>query len=222
MMRETRQAILESIKRKGSTTVNEIAEEMSLSPVTVRHHLYAAMADGLIERISLRRGVGRPEHGYSLTEAGQRLFPSRYHVLTTHLLNVLKSLHDRDDVEHMLEVIVRQLLDAPEQNDALTPRERLRQLEEHFQNNDIPIRIAFVDGDEAHLELRCPYYYVSQHHPELCSIDERVIEDFLRLPMERTGCLLNGDKSCSFSIKLVEEAELSPTPDLGNMANSGN
>ena len=215
-MRETRQAILESIRRRDSTTVNDLAQELDISPVTVRHHLYALMADDLIARTPLRHGVGRPEHGYSLTEAGQRLFPSRYHVLTAHLLAVLKHLKSEDDVRSLLETIVRQLLASPEDSDGLTPRQRLRQLQDHFEAQDIPIQIRYVEGNRAHLELRCPYYYVSQYHPELCSIDAQVIEEYLRLPMERTGCLLDGDKSCSFSIQLVDHTPVTGVMETGS------
>ena len=207
-MRETRTAILESIKRRGSATVSDLAGEMEISPVTVRHHLYALMADALIERAPLRRGVGRPQHGYSLTEAGQRQFPSRYHVLTNHLLSVLKNVKSEADVEHLLETIVRQVLAIPPSEDGLSPEQRLRQLERHFQEQDIPIRLVFEDTQQhASLQMTCPYYYVSQHHPELCHVDQKVIEDMLQLPMERTSCLLDGDKSCTFTIKLVDIRE---------------
>ncbi len=215
-MRETRQAVLEHIKRKGNITVSEIAELLDVSPVTVRHHLYALMADGLVERAPLRRGVGRPEHTYSLTTAGQRLFPSRYHVLTTHLINVLKTFRSQEDVRDLLENIVRQLLLTPGERDGLTPQERLSQLEAHFQANDIPIQIRYVEGTQALLELRCPYYYVSQFHPELCTIDEQVIGEFLRLPMKRTGCLRNGDRSCSFSITLANEPVVRTPVETGS------
>ncbi|MBN2470666.1 MAG: ArsR family transcriptional regulator [Anaerolineae bacterium] len=207
-MRETRSAILESIKRRGSATVSDLAAEMAISPVTVRHHLYALMGDGLIERIPLRHGVGRPQHGYSLTDAGRRRFPSRYHVLTNHLLNVLKHVKSEADVEHLLETIVRQVLALPESADGLSAKQRLRQLERHFQEQDIPIRLSFEESQQhASLELACPYYYISQHHPELCRIDQKVIADILQLPMERTSCLLDGAKSCTFTIKLVDIQE---------------
>ncbi|GAB4570565.1 MAG: winged helix-turn-helix transcriptional regulator [Anaerolineae bacterium] len=204
-MRETRTAILESIKRRGSATVSDLAEEFGISAVTVRHHLYALMADDLIERVPIRRGVGRPQHGYSLTEEGRRRFPSRYHVLTTHLLSVLKNMKSEADVEQLLETIVRQLLAVPVEQDGLTPAQRLRRLEKHFQEHDIPIRLTLEErSDHAALELSCPYYYVSQHHPELCSVDKRVIQDVLNLPLERASCLLDGDKSCTFIIKLED------------------
>jgi DeoR family suf operon transcriptional repressor len=207
-MRETRHAVLQFIKRWGSATVNDLAAELAISPVTVRHHLYALMADNLVERVPIRRGVGRPQYGYSLTDAGRRQFPSRYHVLTTHLLNVLKNVESTVDVEELLEVIVRQLLGTPIEIDGLTPEERLKHLQAHFHSNDIPITLHLEDGEDARLTMSCPYYYVSQHHPELCHIDAKVLGDILQLPVERTGCLLDGNKSCTFSIKLVENITL--------------
>lgn len=206
-MRETRQAILANIKRRGSTTVNDLADEMEISPVTVRHHLYALMADNLIERVPIRHGVGRPQHGYSLTDTGRRQFPSRYHVLTTHLLSALKHLKSEEDVRGLLTTIVRQLIAVPPSVDGLSPEARLEQLEHHFSKNDIPISIHYEAGEDARLELSCPYYYVSQHHPELCSVDEQLIGEMLQMPMVRTGCLLEGDRNCTFSIKLVKEQQ---------------
>ena len=211
-MRTTRKIILNSIRRQGSATVNALSEEVGISPVTVRHHLYALMADGLIERVSLRHGVGRPRHGYSLTDDGRRQFPSRYHVLTANLLSVLKNLKSEQDVQYLLEGIIRQMLDNPQEMDGLTSEMRLRQLEAHFKEHNIPIRLTFEAADgAARLELSCPYYYVSQVHPELCSVDEKVISDILQLPIERTQCLLDGDKSCTFSIKLVNESPIKKT-----------
>jgi predicted ArsR family transcriptional regulator len=207
-MRETRRDILENIKRRNTTTVHELAEQLEVSAVTIRHHLYALMADGLIQRMPIRQGVGRPQHGYSLTEAGQRRFPSRYHVLTTHLLSVLKHMESEESVQQLLETIVRQLFAMPAETDGLSPEMRLRQLEAHLRSNGIPIDITYEEDEEAHLTLSCPYHYVSQHHPELCSIDEKVLGDVLHMPLERTGCLLHGDKACTFSIKLIRNTEI--------------
>ncbi len=203
-MRETQQAILEIIKRRSSATVAELSTMVSISPVTVRHHLYTLMADGLVERTPVREGVGRPEHHYSLTDSGRRRFPSRYHTLTTHLLSVLKEQRAGVDIAGILETIVRQLLALPQGQDGLSPAQRLRQFEAHLQAHDIPIRIRVIADEAAQMEMGCPYYHVSQYHPELCAIDQKVIGDILQMPMHRTSCLLDGDKSCTFSIELTE------------------
>lgn len=205
-MRETQHTILDLIKRHTSATVAELAALVDISPVTVRHHLYALMAEGLIERTLSRGGVGRPQHQYSLTDAGRRRFPSRYHVLTAHLLSVLKKQPAGVDIGQLLETIVRQLLALPSGTDGLSPAQRLRQLATHLQDHDIPIRIRLIENEAAHLEMSCPYYHVSQVHPELCAIDQKILGELLQMPMHRTGCLLDGDKSCTFSIDLPEKS----------------
>jgi len=216
-MRQTRQAILDIIRRRGSATVSHLADELGLSPVTVRHHLYALLGDGLIARVPLRHGVGRPEHGYSLTEAGERHFPNRYHTLTAHLLSVLKPMKSEAELQRLLEGIVRQTLAVPADVDGLPPHLRLRRLEEHLRRQGIPIEITFEAlADEAHLRIRCPYQYISRQHPELCRADEQVIGDALKLPLQRAAGLPGSDRSCNFSIKLKVSSALSEPLETGS------
>ncbi|MEZ4516828.1 MAG: DeoR family transcriptional regulator [Chloroflexota bacterium] len=72
----TREVILHTIKLSPQIAVEALAEAADVSPVTVRHHLNALQADGLIEAESVRRKVGRPYYVYSISERGQELFPS--------------------------------------------------------------------------------------------------------------------------------------------------
>ena len=210
-MRTTRQAILDYIKQHDHATVGELAQSLNLSPVSIRHHLYRLMADGLVERQPVRRGVGRPEHSYSLTDAGYRLFPSRYHVLATHLLNTLKHIKPEEDVQALLEAIIRQLLTLPAGSGQQSPAERLDSLAAYFQENGIPVRIYHAPDGHAEIEMACPYYYVSQTHPELCSIDEKIMGEVLQLPTTRITCLLDGNKSCTFNIQLEETSAVGET-----------
>lgn len=206
-MRETRKTILTNIKRTNTATVNQLAANLGLSPVTVRHHLYSLMADDLIERTIQRGGVGRPQHEYTLTNEGRRRFPSRYHVLTANVFSVLKNVKSEEDVRHLMEAIVKQTLDMPADMDVLPLEARLQELETHFAAHDIPISFQINEQDgEVHLRISCPYYYVSQHHPELCSVDKQIIEDALQLPLIQKECLLDGDRSCTFSIKINEDS----------------
>ena len=70
-MQTTRQRILEILKEKRQATVEELSEELELTPVTVRHHLEILRGEGLISAPSVLRrpGPGRPQHTYALTEA---------------------------------------------------------------------------------------------------------------------------------------------------------
>ena len=92
-MRGTRQAVLETLKEHGRASVSDLAAAVGVKTVTVRHHLHTLQADGLVGVEEERQGVGRPRHIYSLTEAGQSLFPQKYHVLAERMLDAEMDVH---------------------------------------------------------------------------------------------------------------------------------
>jgi predicted ArsR family transcriptional regulator len=49
-------------------------------------------------------------------------------------------------------------------------------------------------------EISCPYYYVGQNHPEVCSVDQTLISTMLSVPAEKVKCLLNGDAQCAYVV----------------------
>jgi predicted ArsR family transcriptional regulator len=74
----TRRELLTRLKRQGNATIPALAEAAALNVETVRHHLQALVAEGLVERQGTRRsGPGRPEVVYALTGSAETLFPRR-------------------------------------------------------------------------------------------------------------------------------------------------
>ncbi|MEK6575031.1 MAG: ArsR family transcriptional regulator, partial [Chloroflexota bacterium] len=67
-MSATRDEVLNLLRRKGSASVNELAEATGVTPVSVRHHLSVLQAGGLIASVENHSGVGRPKLLYSLTQ----------------------------------------------------------------------------------------------------------------------------------------------------------
>jgi DeoR family transcriptional regulator, suf operon transcriptional repressor len=55
------------------------------------------------------------------------------------------------------------------------------------------------DGYEIH-EASCPYYYIGQNHPEVCTVDQILISKVLSVPTEKVKCILKGDSSCTYLI----------------------
>ena len=78
--------------------MEKLAEAADVSPVTVRHHLNALLADGSIEATPVRRSVGRPHMTYSLSQAGEELFPKNYFRLSTLLLEEIRDRFSPDVV----------------------------------------------------------------------------------------------------------------------------
>lgn len=83
---ETRRAILNHLKREGEARAETIAAAADITVSGARQHLMALERDGLIVHREVRDGPGRPKHLYSLTTAGDALFPRNYADLTNELL----------------------------------------------------------------------------------------------------------------------------------------
>ncbi|MFQ6068130.1 MAG: ArsR family transcriptional regulator [Candidatus Bathyarchaeia archaeon] len=80
---------------KKSFSVEEIAKELGLKPITIRHHLQYLSEAGLIEAFEKREGsVGRPKVYYKVTKTPQTFsFPKRYYLrLSRFLINGMELL----------------------------------------------------------------------------------------------------------------------------------
>src|SRR5207248_2931232 len=82
----TRRQILESLKKRGELTADDLADQLQLTTSGVRQHLVALTSDGLVAHRQVREGPGRPRHCYHLTAAADALFPRAYSDLTNELL----------------------------------------------------------------------------------------------------------------------------------------
>src|SRR5687768_4976364 len=85
-LRGTKGEILRRL-RAGERTADELASALEVTPNAVRFHLAELERDRLVEQRSVRRGPRKPSHGYSLTAAGQALFPRRYDAVLNAVLH---------------------------------------------------------------------------------------------------------------------------------------
>jgi len=69
-MKSTRERILQSLLSHPNSTINDLAEAVGISPISVRHHLTSLQAENLVAAEEERHGVGRPRLVYILTEKG--------------------------------------------------------------------------------------------------------------------------------------------------------
>lgn len=114
---DSRQRLLNSLKRSGAGTIPALAVEADLNVETVRHHLRALSAQGLVERRGTKRtGTGRPEVVYGLTKEAETLFPRRegeiLRALVVHLKetgneSVLRTFFDAYIGERRAEALAR-------------------------------------------------------------------------------------------------------------------
>src|SRR5258708_5915733 len=95
-MQRTRWQILGVLKRRAGASLDELAQELRLSSMTVREHLRTLEAQDYVMFDEVRRGVGRPHLVYHLTESAEDLLPKQYATLADHVLEAVKTLQPED------------------------------------------------------------------------------------------------------------------------------
>ena len=210
-MSSTREKILETILKNQRVTINDLAEDVGINPISVRHHIVKLEAEGLVSSEDVRHGVGRPRRYYFLTDEGMETFPTRYLTLTTRLLAKIKTTLPKD-VVHMLFT----QLGSEMANDAsadfdptdLEMEERLEVLKKFLESEGFSVSWERKD-DHYHIkELNCPYYQVGQSHPEVCSVDRAMISNFLSVPATRINCILEGDSFCTYVVPVIPMSDI--------------
>lgn len=209
-MISTRERVLKTLLARPRCTINELAEQVGINALSVRHHVDRLQAEGLVKSEEERHGVGRPRRVYFLTEAGVEKFPTRYVRLTVRLLEQLKETMPKAVVgklfSQMAEDLARDYASASGAS-SLSMEERLDLMKELLHREGFSIEWE-RQGDQIQIrETSCPYFYVGQNHPEVCSVDQTLISAMLNVPAEKIRCVLNGDTFCTYVVSTATPQE---------------
>jgi predicted ArsR family transcriptional regulator len=198
----TRNQILRTLKTNDGSTIMELAEQVGVSPVTVRHHLNSLQADNLVRSSTGKRNsVGRPYHVFHLTEAADELFPRQYLGLTRRLLDQIKTTLDPETVSTLFEEIADEILsDYRSRLEGKSKEERIQLLSEILENEGFLVTWKENNGGYTLVEHSCPYRNLGREHPDICKLDHTLITQVLDSPVKQTSCLLHGDQSCVYTI----------------------
>jgi DeoR family suf operon transcriptional repressor len=202
-MTGTRDLVLRTLLTQPRCTINDLADKVGISPISIRHHIASLEADGLIGSEDERHGVGRPRQVFFLSETGIEQFPTRYVRLTVRLLEHLKETMPETMINklfsQMAEDLARDLSNGTELKN-LTMKERLNLVKDLLRREGFNIEWEQLEDSYQIHEASCPYYYIGQNHPEVCTVDQILISTVLSVPAEKVKCILNGDSNCTYII----------------------
>jgi len=160
----TRRKILEFLKREDAATSDAIAVNLGITASAIRQHLAALTADGLIQFERERTGPGRPTHRYSLTTAGDALFPRNYVDLTNELLGYIED----EDAELLARVFDKR---------GLARLERARARTEELPFPDKVAMVAQILDEDGYLadfaELPDGAFRLTEHNCAVLAIAQR-------------------------------------------------
>jgi len=193
---------LQTLLRQPRRTINELAEAVSINPISVRHHLTNLQMEGLVSAEEERHGVGRPRLVYALTEDGMEKFPTRYLRLTTRLLAQMKESMPGPIVSKLFSQIADDLAsEYSEQMNGLSMEERLDFVKDMLAEEGFTVEWE-KKGDEYQIhEISCPYYQIGVAHPEVCTVDQDLISKMLAVPANKIECILSGGAHCTYVVQ---------------------
>jgi DeoR family suf operon transcriptional repressor len=214
-MSDIRNLVLDTLLKRQRCTINDLAEVADINPISMRHHIAKLEAEGLVSTEVVRKGVGRPHHVYFLTNAGMEKFPQRYLSLSIRILEQLKETLPQKTVKKLFKEIASNMVDdhtAQVNLMELDLEERVELITQLLQTEGFSIEISEIQDGVRIKESSCPYKHVGQDHPEICLVDETIIEKVLDTEIEKTHCVLNGDPFCAYIArmpKLISEIKIS-------------
>lgn len=165
-----RQKVLTYLTKTRTASAREVSRSLKMSPATVRHHLRVLVADGRLEMVFVRgrERRGRPEKVYSLPSSalGDNLAALGEAVLS-----------EAGTAIQMKELAKRLAGDSNFANQPIAKRlnssvEKLNQMNYHARWEAGPQGPRLIFG-------HCPYAALIGKHPELCQMDEALLEQLM-------------------------------------------
>jgi predicted ArsR family transcriptional regulator len=217
----TRQTILDILRRRKQATIEELTHFLGLAPATIRRHLDILMRDSLVSVGQVRRETGRPHYVFSLTEAGEDLFPKNYIRLTNRLIEEIVNLdaeetRDRSGLE-LAELVFEKMAERMAQTYAsrvtgATLVARLEEVVNLLSSEGIIFEWRGGEGGYYLLGHGCPCRRVANAHTQMCSHDQRLLATLLRAEVESVEpATMDEETYCAYWVteKTAEEAGIS-------------
>lgn len=199
----TRREILNTLKKKGSLSVDELSQHLGITPMGIRQHLAILERDDLVTPSQVRRGIGRPSHLYSLTEAAQELFPKHYELFAINLINDIVDLYGPDKLKELLEMrIERESKELGDKLAGLPFEQKVQEFSKVLENQGSMAEIQKLeDGSYIVREFNCGIYQIAQAHPIICEYERKMVERVLGGAVEVQECVAHGGQRCAYVVK---------------------
>lgn len=200
--RGTRSEILTALKMAQPLTAKELADKFGVTPNALRRHLKELEGEGIVRYQREIRGVGGPVFAFSLTEAGEALFPRAYERALTEVLDLVR---EQQGDEGLVQLFQRRWDDiarvARPELESLPVDQRATRLAELLTSLGYMAEARPVAGALPVLtEHNCAIRLIAERFPEVCAAEERFIADLLGAPVTRQAHIAKGANCCEYCI----------------------
>lgn len=200
---DTRQRILEHLKRSGPSSVGELSRALGLTPVTIRHHLTGMLAVGLVGA-PVRRpkpGPGRPEMTYALSAQGETVLPGNLDELCACVVGALSVALAPAQQQGVMREAGRQLALREGPPPAARFETRLRQTAGFLERRGYFPRWESEGGAYRLTLSHCPYRALAGDSSAACAFDQSLIESLLGAQVELIGRIVDRKPVCTLRVR---------------------
>jgi predicted ArsR family transcriptional regulator len=191
-----------TLLRRASLTVDELAQEVSLTNNGVRAHLATLERDEIVRQSGGTRresGGGKPAYRYELTPKAEDLFPKAYEPTLRRLLDVLAERVGQEESEALLRAVGRSLAEGKTVR-AGSLRARLEAAVGVFNDLGGLAELEERNGAFVIRGYSCPLAAVTPDHPEVCRMAETLISELAVTPVHE-HCDRGVRPRCCFELK---------------------
>jgi predicted ArsR family transcriptional regulator len=208
-----RRDILVELRRTGPTSPEELATRLGASRTGVLQQLRSLQASGLVDRRTVRHGVGRPRHLYDVTPDAQVAFPSNYDGLAAGLLAAIGVVGG--------DALVAEVFDARRRLVAQQMKDRLHErLPEDAPLEDRVRELAVIQDEQGYLssavigtdgtirlkQCNCAIYGIASVSSSPCEAELALFGEVLDAEVVRETHIASGDRSCTYRISETAES----------------
>ena len=195
--------VLETLKRHGDATAEELAESLDISTSAVRQHLTFLRSVGLTTASPERGHAGRPAERHVATPRSETLFAGAPGELAIELLGHVQA-EDPNLVDRVFQRHRRQVVeDARAQIGGGPLGDRVRALTDHLDAEGYLADCEDLGDGSYRISLHgCPMWAVASRYRQACAAELGFIEDLIpgatatRLTHKTTGA-----HSCTYEIR---------------------
>jgi predicted ArsR family transcriptional regulator len=203
-----RREILVRLRRDGPSSPEQLAAALGASRTGVLQQLRSLESAGLVDRRTVRHGVGRPRHVYDVTAEAQAAFPTNYDALAAGLLAAIEAVGGEELVADVFDarraLIARQvrarLMERLPPDAPLAARVRelavIQDEQGYLSNTDID-----EDGTIRLRQCNCAIYGVAAVSSSPCEAELALFREVLGADVVRETHIASGDRSCTYRIE---------------------
>jgi predicted ArsR family transcriptional regulator len=203
-----RREILVQLRKDGPSSPEQLATNLGASRTGILQQLRSLEAAGLVDRRTVRHGVGRPRHLYDVTPDAQIAFPSNYDSLAAGLLAAVGTLGGDELVARVFAVRrqliadqVRNRLDERLPADA-TLEAKVRELAViQDEQGYLSSAIVSEDGTIRLRECNCAIFGIASQSSSPCDAELDLFRDVLGADVVRETHIASGDRNCTYKIQ---------------------